>query len=101
MADRLVYGEEALIGVVRWFRNRLHSPQAQLRSCLLKNARKPSRSPQHHRKQSTHEISATIKNKSGMRLAQYSYFPSIQKPVIAAINGPAVGLGFIRSWAAL
>ena len=28
---------------------------------------------------------------------RYSYFPSIQKPVIAAINGPAVGLGFIIS----
>jgi enoyl-CoA hydratase/carnithine racemase len=27
--------------------------------------------------------------------AKYSYFPSIQKPVIGAINGPAVGLGFI------
>ena len=26
---------------------------------------------------------------------QYSYFPSIPKPVIAAINGPAVGLGLI------
>src|ERR1700736_6416866 len=26
---------------------------------------------------------------------KYSYFPSIQKPVMAAINGPAVGLGFI------
>src|SRR5437016_2921041 len=26
---------------------------------------------------------------------KYSYFPSIQKPVIGAINGPAVGLGFI------
>jgi len=26
---------------------------------------------------------------------QYSYFPAIPKPVIAAINGPAVGLGLI------
>jgi enoyl-CoA hydratase/carnithine racemase len=28
---------------------------------------------------------------------KYSYFPSIRKPVIAAINGPAVGLGFVIS----
>lgn len=28
---------------------------------------------------------------------KYSYFPSIAKPVIAAVNGPAVGLGFIIS----
>ena len=28
---------------------------------------------------------------------KYSYFPAIQKPVIAAINGPAVGLGFVIS----
>lgn len=26
---------------------------------------------------------------------KYSYFPALSKPVIAAINGPAVGLGFI------
>lgn len=26
---------------------------------------------------------------------KYSYFPSVQKPVIAAVNGPAVGLGFV------
>jgi enoyl-CoA hydratase/carnithine racemase len=26
---------------------------------------------------------------------QYSYFPSVQKPIVAAINGPCVGLGFI------
>src|ERR1700686_5389249 len=26
---------------------------------------------------------------------QYSYFPAIPKPVIAAINGPAVGLGLV------
>jgi enoyl-CoA hydratase/carnithine racemase len=26
---------------------------------------------------------------------QYSYFPSIPKPIIAAVNGPAVGLGLI------
>ncbi len=28
---------------------------------------------------------------------QYSYFPAIPKPVIAAINGPAVGLGFVMA----
>jgi enoyl-CoA hydratase/carnithine racemase len=26
---------------------------------------------------------------------KHSYFPAIQKPVIAAVNGPAVGLGFV------
>ena len=26
---------------------------------------------------------------------KYSYFPAMSKPVIAAINGPAVGLGFV------
>ncbi|HVO96808.1 MAG TPA: enoyl-CoA hydratase [Bryobacteraceae bacterium] len=30
-------------------------------------------------------------------LGTYSYFPSIKKPVLAAINGHAVGLGFILS----
>ena len=28
---------------------------------------------------------------------KYSYFPSLTKPVIAAVSGPAVGLGFILS----
>jgi len=28
---------------------------------------------------------------------KYSYFPAIRKPVIAAVNGPAVGLGFVLS----
>ena len=28
---------------------------------------------------------------------KYSYFPSIQKPIIAAINGAAAGLGFVMS----
>lgn len=28
---------------------------------------------------------------------KYSYFPSLHKPVVAAINGPAVGLGLILS----
>lgn len=26
---------------------------------------------------------------------QYSYFPSVPKPIIAAVNGPCVGLGFV------
>src|SRR6202166_2215717 len=26
---------------------------------------------------------------------KYSYFPAVTKPVIAAINGPVVGLGFV------
>ncbi len=26
---------------------------------------------------------------------QYSYFPAISKPIIAAVNGPAAGLGFV------
>ena len=26
---------------------------------------------------------------------RYSYFPSISKPIVAAVNGPAVGLGFM------
>jgi enoyl-CoA hydratase/carnithine racemase len=28
---------------------------------------------------------------------RYSFFPSIKKPIIAAINGPCVGLGFVLS----
>jgi enoyl-CoA hydratase/carnithine racemase len=28
---------------------------------------------------------------------RYSYFPSIKKPILAAINGPCVGLGFVLS----
>lgn len=30
-------------------------------------------------------------------LQKYSYFPSIQKPIICAINGAAAGLGFVMS----
>jgi enoyl-CoA hydratase/carnithine racemase len=32
---------------------------------------------------------------NGKRERNYSYFPALAKPVIAAINGPAVGLGLI------
>jgi enoyl-CoA hydratase/carnithine racemase len=28
---------------------------------------------------------------------QYSYFPSVPKPILAAVNGPCVGLGFVIS----
>lgn len=30
-------------------------------------------------------------------LGRYSYFPSVPKPIIAAVNGPAVGLGMIMA----
>ena len=42
--------------------------------------------------------SANGQQRDGIRAdfqKKYSYFPSLRKPVIGAINGPAVGLGFI------
>lgn len=51
----------------------------------------PSHALAHHTSEEQREgIAADFQRK-------YSYFPSITKPVIAAINGPAVGLGFIIS----
>ncbi len=47
----------------------------------------------HALRNSAHEAEATHIRTDFQK--KYSYFPSIQKPVIAAINGPAVGLGFI------
>jgi enoyl-CoA hydratase/carnithine racemase len=42
-----------------------------------------------------HDGHAEEKNSRADFERQYSYFPAIPKPVIAAINGPAVGLGLV------
>ena len=48
-----------------------------------------------------HPLPDTTEDRAGIDGAradfqrQYSYFPAIPKPVIAAVNGPAVGLGLI------
>jgi len=39
--------------------------------------------------------SAFAKNVRRDFARQYSYFPAIPKPIIAAVNGPAVGFGFV------
>jgi enoyl-CoA hydratase/carnithine racemase len=48
-----------------------------------------------HQRQSRFGEESSAKQPRPDYLGTYSYFPSINKPVIAAINGPAVGLGFI------
>lgn len=43
----------------------------------------------------TQPISATLRKQFDPDPLRYAYFPSLNKPVIGAINGPTAGLGFV------